>query len=207
MSPSPLSKDQFPNVRPITVPEEILNLPVSGRIFSAAYSLSLPSRIVMTDMPHILKGLSRCLLDGATFYLTIIDPLPVGTSVGPFLRKWFNDHLLPNLQKKRRGTAGSHLIPDYLFQSGLRGPGSTVTKAKFLAIEANETNTDPSLRETSLEARGVVGRMLWKEVWGAHVEADYWWWEDDDIVKECNQLNTFWEYYYIEAVNKVRDRH
>lgn len=203
LSPAPLSKEQFPNIRPVVVPEQVSGFPISGRLFAAAYSLSLPSIVPMDDIPDILNELNRCLLDGATFHLTLIDPLPAPSSMGPCMRDWFSAHLLKNIHKKGCGTAGSMVIPDLLTRSRLRGPGSVISKCKFLAIDSKDTPPPTDLEEAKREARGLLGPMLWKEVWGRHVEAESWWWEVDEIVEECNQLETFWEYSLIEAVNQV----
>jgi hypothetical protein len=54
------------------------------------------------------------------------------------------------------------------------------------------------------ELKCLVMRMLWQEVWGTFVHADRWWWEEDDIVEECIELGTFWEYSHIVAVKEQR---
>ncbi|KOS17352.1 hypothetical protein ESCO_006394 [Escovopsis weberi] len=54
--------------------------------------------------------------------------------------------------------------------------------------------------EVKAEVRSLVGRMLWVEVWGAHITADKWWWEDAACVRECLELGTFWEYHTIKGV-------
>jgi hypothetical protein len=50
------------------------------------------------------------------------------------------------------------------------------------------------------ELKSVVGRMLWKEIWGPYVQGEKWWWEDESIVDECERMGTVWEYAVIEAV-------
>jgi hypothetical protein len=47
------------------------------------------------------------------------------------------------------------------------------------------------------ELRSVVGRMLWKEVWGKYVSGNKWWWEDPLCVKECQELGTHWVYQVV----------
>jgi hypothetical protein len=52
------------------------------------------------------------------------------------------------------------------------------------------------------ELKSVVGRMLWKEMWGSFVQGEKWWWEDDSVVEECERMGTVWEYAVIEAVKE-----
>jgi hypothetical protein len=54
---------------------------------------------------------------------------------------------------------------------------------------------------TNEELKSVVGRMLWKEMWGSYVEGD-WWWDDESVVDECERMGTCWEYVIIEAVKE-----
>jgi hypothetical protein len=49
----------------------------------------------------------------------------------------------------------------------------------------------------------MVGRMLWKEMWGSFVEGDEWWWDDKSVIEECERIGTCWEYTMIEAVKEV----
>jgi len=53
-----------------------------------------------------------------------------------------------------------------------------------------------------VQLKTVVGRALWKEMWGSFVEAEQWWWEDKDIVRECLELKTRWEWSVIEGVKE-----
>lgn len=123
------------------------------------------------------------------------------------MRGWFNKNLLLNLEKNNRCMVASRLIQEWLTESCLTGDGSSVTRARFPAIPP-EPHSKMTFRDLDddqrikLEVRGEVGRMLWKEVWGRHVEGESWWWEDEDIVEECHQLGTCWEYYLFEAVNQ-----
>jgi hypothetical protein len=58
----------------------------------------------------------------------------------------------------------------------------------------------PDLIRNELES--VVGRMLWKEVWGPHIIGSKWWWEDEGIVEECERMRTEWEYDVFEAAKE-----
>ena len=197
---SVMSNAQFPNIHPMAM------LP-THQVFSAAYSLGLPSHVSRHDIPVVLKGLHQCLLPGAILYLALINVRPVATSVGPRMQEWLDKHLLLNLEKKRRSDSPSMFMPEWLEESSLRGKGSVISKAKFLAITPSDIagkktmDGKPDNQCIRAELRGEVGRMLWKEVWGVYVEAERWWWEEPAIVEECLRLRTFWDYYLIEAVN------
>jgi hypothetical protein len=52
------------------------------------------------------------------------------------------------------------------------------------------------------ELKSLVGRMLWKEMWGSFVEGEGWWWDDERVVEECKSRGTCWEYAVIEAVKE-----
>lgn len=209
LSPTPLSSELFPNVTPVAAPTASANFPVSSEVFSAVYSLSLPSLVSSQDIPQILKSVHRCLAPGATFHLTLIDPMPVVSSLGPQMRAWLEEHLLLNLEKNFRCVNPSRLFPDWLAECDLRGEGSIISTAKFRAItpQGDFVVDAPDDRESEqnirTELRGEVGRMLWRYVWGVYVEADRWWWDDPECVKECLQLGTHWEYFIIEAVKEV----
>lgn len=52
------------------------------------------------------------------------------------------------------------------------------------------------------ELKSVAGRMLWKEMWGPFVQGRRWWWQEKDIIEECEQMRTCWEYSAIDAVRE-----
>lgn len=117
-----------------------------------------------------------------------------------------------NVEKQFRSSNPSKLLPHWLADHNLRGEGSTITTARFLAVADNEeknatgeslTGEDQGLVDMKSRLRTTVGRMLWTEVWGQYVTAETWWWEDEDCIRECWQLNTHWEYHLIEAVKDI----
>lgn len=209
LSSRPLSSELFPNVTAVVVPAVSANFPISSGIFSAVYSLSLPSLVSSQDIPQMLKSVHRCLAPGATFHLTLIDPMPVMSSLGPHMRAWLEAHLLLNLEKDFRCVNPSRLFPEWLAECDLRGEGSIISTAKFRAIApesgyiVDSPDGNKNERNIRTELRGEVGRMLWREVWGVYVEADRWWWDEPECVEECLQLGTHWEYSIIEAVKEV----
>lgn len=47
------------------------------------------------------------------------------------------------------------------------------------------------------ELASVVGREMWRDVWGEFVDLDEgderWWWEDEEILQECRERGTVFE--------------
>ncbi|KAJ4156749.1 hypothetical protein NW754_008392 [Fusarium falciforme] len=188
LSETPLSNAKFPNVNPVLVPSVSPSaFPVAPNLFETVYSLSLPALCPSSDIPAVLKNISKCLRQGGSLHLTLIDPLPA-----------------PRFSET--------LFGDWMGEASLRGYGSTITSTRFYAVpesvkksRSSEESSDPFIdrvrddNEVKAELRCLVGRMLWMEVWGGYVTGDTWWWEEEDCVKECLELGTFWEYKMIEG--------
>ncbi|CZR67390.1 uncharacterized protein PAC_17289 [Phialocephala subalpina] len=166
---------------------------------------------------------------GGALHLTILDPSPLPGTLGPRLRTWLDDHLVLNLEKQFRCINPSRLFPGWLADAGLRAEGSTVMYVKFFAsvplsctsslnprasdeleggfedVEREEGMQKERGKEreeerVKQELKSVVGRMLWKEIWGSFVLGSKWWWEDESVVDECERMGTVWEYAVIDAV-------
>ena len=99
-----------------------------------------------------------------------------------------------NLEKQSKCVNPGQLFPIWLTDARLRGEGSTIVKVQFHAIIDSV--------DEKVQLRSVVGRALWKEVWGSFVEGEKWWWEDEGIVTECLELKTKWEWAVIEGVKE-----
>ncbi|KAJ4193316.1 hypothetical protein NW755_003312 [Fusarium falciforme] len=213
LSETPLSNAKFPNVNPVLVPSVSPSaFPVAPNLFETVYSLSLPALCPSSDIPAVLKNISKCLRQGGSLHLTLIDPLPCAKVLGNRMRTWLEEHLLLNLERNFRCTNPSKLFGDWMGEASLRGYGSTITSTRFYAVpesvkksRSSEESSDPFIdrvrddNEVKAELRCLVGRMLWMEVWGGYVTGDTWWWEEEDCVKECLELGTFWEYKMIEG--------
>lgn len=202
LSPSPLSPESFPNVRPLLVPS--VSVPASSRalapkLYSAVTCLSMPALVPSTDIPPFLRHINRCLAPGGALHLTIIDPQPVSESMGPKLRQWLFSNLLINLEQAFRTTLPSETFPVWLAVGNLRGKGSTIAIITAPAISKSSSEND-----TKIELRCLVNRLLWQEVWGRFVTASRWWWEEEEIVQECEELGTYWQYSHIIAVKGDR---
>lgn len=195
-------------------------LTFAPQLFSAVHSLSLPSLLPSSEMPQLLRNINRYLADNGVLHLTLIDPSPVSSTLGPHLRSWLSENLLLNLERQFRCMNPSKLFPSWLADAQLRGDGSTITSVKFAAVasatprgaDISNISSDDSFgeyngeeRNMRVELRSITGRMLWKEVWGTFVTGNKWWWEIPECVEECRKLGTKWEYSLIEAVKQARD--
>ena len=226
MSPAPLSPRSYSNVHPLAIPSPTSTLPYASRIFKAVYAFSVPIQLPANTLPALLRECRRVLITGGTLHLTLLDPSPLPTTLGPNLRTWLDNHLLINLERQFRCMNPSRLFPIWLSDAGLRALGSTISTTNFNASPSDCSSPDSS--KSSIDGflitnggreveekrkilaksdgrralKSQVGRMLWRETWGAFVEGDKWWWDDAVIIEECERLGTVWEYAVIEAVNE-----
>ncbi|KAI1365934.1 hypothetical protein F5Y08DRAFT_161624 [Xylaria arbuscula] len=203
LSPQPLSPTSFPNVHPLLVPS--VSVSASSRtlppqIYSVVTCLAMPALVPSTDIPPLLRHINRCLAPGGALHLTIIDPQPVSSSMGPKLRQWLFTNLLINLEQAFRTTWPSETFPAWLAVGRLRGKGSTIATKTIQAIPVIPRN--PSKEDLKSELRCLSNRMLWQEIWGGFVQASHWWWEDREIVEECLSLGTHWQCSHIIAVKE-----
>lgn len=176
---------------------------VATEAFSAVNCLPIASILPSSDLPRLLQNIFRVLAPGGFLNMVIVDPMP--NSAGPALRKWLDENLIFNLEQQFRCTNPSRNFPVWLLEAGLRAKGSVITTARFQAIippgDGSSNNNGGGVSEgaTMRELRTVVGRMLWREIWGPFVGADKWWWEVPKIVEECVSRDTCWEYSVIAA--------
>lgn len=183
---------------------------ISGPTIPLATSPAPFSSNISLPMPTSKAG---------TLHLVILDPAPLPSRLGPKLRAWLDNHLILNLEKQFRCINPGRLFPVWLADAGLRAPGSTILPVQFLACysasvaptaSSEDNDIDNGLQvmgeqpedNTKQELKSVIGRMLWKEMWGPFVQAENWWWEDEGVVEECKRMRTCWEYAIIEAVKQ-----
>ncbi|KAF4582971.1 hypothetical protein GQ602_006115 [Ophiocordyceps camponoti-floridani] len=211
LSDKPLPQDALPNVQPLYVSDVApAAFPIPPQLFEAVYAVSLPSLCSARELRGLISNVSSCLKPQGTLSLRIIDPLPCAETLGRRMRGWLEEHLMANLEKQGRCSRPTAQLPQWLGEVSLRAAGSTLTTAKFYATPESvwrlAKDPDPTIermhaeRKVKAELRSLVGRMLWREVWGEYVTADSWWWDDAACVDECLELGTFWEYHLIEAV-------
>ncbi|KAJ4414237.1 hypothetical protein N0V85_003232 [Neurospora sp. IMI 360204] len=201
LSLSPLPHDLFPNVQPLFAPPNKASISFAADSFNTVYCLSLPSLVPAHEILEVLKQIHRCLAPNGILQLVLLDPFPVARRLGPRTRKWFEKHILSNLQSQSRCVRPSAVFPEFLEEAQLRVREKRCTKTKFLAIPPDPTDVFTENQERiQEELRSVVGRMLWQEVWGKMVTGDDNWWDDPECVEECSRLGTFFEFSHIEAV-------
>lgn len=211
LSSDPLSHRRYPNIHPITCPAVSASaVGVATEAFSAVNCLPIASILPSSDLPRLLQNIFRVLAPGGFLNMVIVDPMPNLASAGPALRKWLDENLIFNLEQQFRCTNPSRNFPHWLLEAGLRAKGSVITTARFQAVvdqdhagdgSGGSSSNSGSASEvaTMKELRTVVGRMLWREIWGPFVGADKWWWEVPKIVDECAGRDTYWEYSVIAA--------
>ncbi len=246
LSASPLSRKLYTNIHPLPVPGPTAELPYASNTFDLINAFSLPALLPASSIPTILKECHRTLVStptppsptlpvcfssaadftqtiplgkGGVLHLTILDPAPLPSTLGPRLRFWLDNNLILNLEKQFKCINPGRVFPEWLADAGLRAPGSTILPIQFLACyspsaishtpRSKEIGGDePETKKASVdygikqELKSIVGRMLWREMWGPYVQADKWWWEDQDIVEECERMGTCWEYAIIEALKQ-----
>ncbi|TVY49783.1 hypothetical protein LCER1_G008132 [Lachnellula cervina] len=234
LSTAPLSPKSYPNVQPMPISRPNSSLPFASNLFNSMHAFSLPAILPASSLPGVLKECHRTLISascpssptipGTTppepgkagiLHLTILDPSPIPSTLGPILRAWLDIHLILNLEKQFRCINPSRLFPIWLEDAGLRAEGSTRLTVCFLAsvnakeaedllVDQDSTSSDAVDKSAIVkqELKSVVGRMLWKEIWGSYVQADRWWWEDTSIIEECEKMGTCWEYAVIQAVKE-----
>lgn len=229
ISVSPLSPNTYPKIHPLAVPIATSQLPYAPNTFSSIHAFTLPSLLPASSIPSILKDCHRVLttqlpisnisstftsplgstpkLSGTagTIHLTIIDPSPLSATLGPHLRAWLDEHLLLNLEQQFRCLSPGRLFTRWLTDAGFHTGGGRIKKKCFLAcVEESvkqDTERDGFNADTvKLELRSMVGRMMWKEMWGPFVDGKQMWWEDEKVVNECEYMGTCWEYTIIDAV-------
>lgn len=196
----------FPNIHPVSVPgRSVSAFPLAPSLFEAIYAFKLPVLTPSQEIPTLLKNIHRCLQPGGTLHLTLVDPLPVASSLGPLLRAWIEQHLLFNLETSFYCTNPSRLIPIWLRNASLEIEAGTTSISKFSAVSSSEeqlalkgtNNVQEELIDQEL--RNILGRMTWLETWKDYIITDSWWWEDPRILDECVNMQTVWELHEIKA--------
>ncbi|KAF1968661.1 hypothetical protein BU23DRAFT_558389 [Bimuria novae-zelandiae CBS 107.79] len=144
----------------------------------------------------------RLLAPGGVLEIRIMDAAPVRKTAGPLLRAWIEDRLSLNLEKKFRCSKPCMLFPGWVADAGFELPRvSGENQVMNLPCAYDGTTND-----VDAELKVLVGRALWKDIWGAYVEdipdEPRFWWEVDEIVDECLDRRTVFECGAIFAYKK-----
>lgn len=184
------------NVSYISVPQAgLLPFPYAALSFNHIRASSLPSLIPSVKLVQVFKECHRLLAPGGILEVRIMDASPNRKVTGPKLRVWMEDRLSLNLEKSFRCSRPCMLIPSWVKDAGfslLNNPPATMTQTLRL-----RTAFDSENGTVNDELSTMVGRALWKDIWGDLVEdkpgEPRWWWEDEEIVKECLERKTVFE--------------
>ena len=194
----------------------------------ATKTLPFPTLLPASQLPQLLRECNRILLPGGTLKLMLLDATPTVGTMGTLLKSWLTKHLLGNLEKRDRVREVRKQMSMLLLDAGFMGCDGDIklsfraaeqefatrrpvndkgkdTKTKSLIQLAQEQAAD---EETMHKLSVVVGRLLWKELWGPYVTGSKfkWWWEDANIVDECRAMGTRWEGVVVKAVKRATSR-
>lgn len=178
------------NVSYVTVPEPDVPCPWPDATFSHIRASTLPSLVPSSKLPQLLRECHRLLAPGGLLEIRIMDAAPVRRTAGPKMRAWIEDRLSLNLEKTFRCSKPCMLIPGWVADAGFDVP-TLRGKNQVMRLPCAFDGATPTVDE---ELKMLVGRALWKDIWGSYVDdvpnEPQWWWEDDEIVQECLQHQT-----------------
>ena len=221
---APSNIEQTSHLHTLLVTTPTTTLPYAPSTFTAITCLRLPMLLPSSSIPSMLSECHRVLNSSGTLQLTIMDPSPIASTLGPKMRAWMEDQLLLRLETQFRCLKPAKLMPIWLEEAGFRvatqqeGDGSTVriteamiktspirTGFSFRAIGRGEGGFRGASKEKDQfdMLASTVGRMLWKEIYGPFVVGKSWWWEDEEIVDEAYNMGTKWDVTIIEAIKET----
>lgn len=137
----------------------------------------------------------RLLAPGGMLEIRIMDAAPVRKTAGPKMKAWIEDRVSVNLERLFRCSKPCTLVPGWVSDAGFDLPAT-------LPSEGEENVKlrcafDKSPCDVNKEVSTLVGRELWKDIWGDFVEdvpgEPRWWWEDEEVMQECLERETVFE--------------
>jgi hypothetical protein len=191
------------NVSYLTVPDPgLVTYPWPDATFSHIRASTLPSLVPSSKLPELLRECHRLLAPGGMLEIRIMDAAPVRKTAGPRMRAWIEDRLTLNLERCFRCTKPCMLLPAWVAESGFELSNHTDdTQVMRLPCAIDDRSSD-----VDMELKTLVGRALWKDIWGSFVDEDpeeaAWWWEDEEVMQECLERQTVFECGAIYAFKK-----
>ncbi|OCK85906.1 hypothetical protein K432DRAFT_388161 [Lepidopterella palustris CBS 459.81] len=183
------------NVSYLSVPQAgLLPFPYATSSFDHIRASSLPSAIASSRLPQVFCECYRLIAPGGILEVRIMDSSPDRKTAGPKMRAWIEDRLSLNLEKYFRCSRPCTLVPGWVKEAGFSFLNNLPEKLMQTlripaAFDANDTVDDELLT--------LVGRALWKDIWGDLVEGrpgePRWWWEDEEVLAECLERKTVFE--------------
>lgn len=196
--PSNVSHQHIPS--PNTIP-----LPYPPATFSHIRTSALPSLVPSAALPALFAECHRLLAPGGMLEIRIMDTAPVRGTAGPLLTAWIEDRVTVNLERAFRCSKPCTLVPGWVSDAGFDLPARMEGEENVRVMGAVEEGRG----EVAGELEALVGRELWKGIWGDFVtkeegegEGKRWWWDDESIVEECKERGTVWECGAIFAFKK-----
>ncbi|EON69934.1 hypothetical protein W97_09199 [Coniosporium apollinis CBS 100218] len=169
-------------------------LPYASSTIDHIRTTSLPALVSSSSIPLLLKECHRVLAPGGILELRLIEAAPKRATTGPAMKKWLEERLIPGIESSFRSTRPSLLVPKFVKEAGfslLVPPGQWNNLTQVLKFPAAPRAGE---EDVDAELAALVGRALWKDVWGTFVEGNGgWWWELEDVITECREFGTVWE--------------
>ncbi|OCL09979.1 hypothetical protein AOQ84DRAFT_338101 [Glonium stellatum] len=183
------------NVSYLSVPQAgLLPFPYAASSFNHIRASSLPSVVPSAKIPLVFRECHRLLAPGGVLEIRLMDSSPDRKTSGPKLCAWLEDRLSLNLEKSFRCSRPCMLVPSWVKDSGFSLLNSSSTMMQTLRLP---TVFDPHNGTVHDELSTLVGRALWKDIWGDFVEErpgePRWWWEDEEVKNECLERKTIFE--------------
>ena len=191
--------------RPLPLPGNVSYLTVSqpGMVpfpypdfsFSHIRASALPSLVPSSKLPQLFSECHRLLAPGGLLEIRIMDAAPVRKTAGPKMRAWIEDRLSLNLERLFRCSKPCMLVPSWVADAGF----DLATDEHFDGEQNMKLPCayDEALSDVDGELATLVGRALWRDIWGGFVddvpEEPRWWWEDDEVMQECLTHQTVFE--------------
>lgn len=124
--------------------------------------------------------------------IRVMDAGPVRKTAGPLMRAWIEDRLSVNLERLFRCSKPCALLPVWLTDAGFEMADQLDEQKLTLPCAF-----DPASTKVDDELATIIGRALWRDIWGSFVEESpdepKWWWEDKEIMDECVNRQTVLE--------------
>ncbi|XP_014553100.1 hypothetical protein COCVIDRAFT_40816 [Bipolaris victoriae FI3] len=167
-------------------------LPYPEDYFSHIRASTLPSLVPSSELPELFSECYKLLAPGGFLEIRVMDAAPVRTTAGPLMRAWIEDRLSVNLEQLFRCSKPCALLPAWLKDAGFELADQHKDQKLTLPCAS-----DPESAKVDDELSTIIGRALWKDIWGSFVDDSpdepKWWWEDKDIVEECVKRQTVLE--------------
>jgi hypothetical protein len=197
--------------RPITLPSNVsyltvkdvgaVPLPYPENYFSHIRASTLPSMVPSSSLPELFRECYKLLAPGGLLEMRIMDAAPLRRNAGPLMRMWIEDRVSVNLERLFRCSKPCSLVPAWLSGAGFDLVTPEADCNVTLPCAFDETVSDVD-RELST----VIGRALWKDLWGGFVDdvpdEPKWWWDDEEITTECLKRGTALECRAIYAYKR-----